>query len=258
MKYFHHEKDIFQLTTPEYEVPVFGDQIGELELISTELSEIDIMKTVPLSGLEDYMEQNKILACTFRGKEDINIVRLLCETGFKFVGTYNKFRGSFDEFKEIVSNSNIEVNRASEEEYEEILTLEERVFDYSTFQIDPLLDPQITAYRNAVRVKSYFNNSLHRAFNIRVNKQLAGFIQFLVDDKRNVAACVNAAVDPGFQGLFIGPKLYSDAFKMIFNSGVKKINGGYSNQNPAVAKIISACHFKIVDQEIHLRIHRKS
>lgn len=257
MNYFSHKEIIFSLSIPAYEIPVFGYKLGELRLEYNNIVETEIEKIIPLIDIKEFLVKNNIYTCTFRGKEDIKIVRILNELGFKFVGTYMTFCGLRQEFKEIKMKTDMEVGIASENDFEEILGLEENVFDYSTFQIDPLFNPKKTAHRNCVRIKSYFNNPLHKTFIIRIKGKLAGFIQFLVDNEHGVADCVNGAVASGFQGLFIGPKLYSDAFKLVYSFGINKIIGGYSNQNIAVAKLFTACNFKKIDHEIHLRLHIK-
>uniref|UniRef100_UPI00404831AF hypothetical protein n=1 Tax=Algoriphagus sp. TaxID=1872435 RepID=UPI00404831AF len=244
---------IFKFHVPDYETIVFGGKIGELRLVK---KEIDFNKTeiFPLNNLRDYLISNKIIACTFRGKEDIHIVQTLIKFGFDFIATYNSIEVDEKSYKRIKISTKLEVCKAEENEFDEILTLESNVFDFSTFQIDNRFENSITSYRNALRVKSYFDKPGHYASIIKYLGKIVGFLQFKVDFENKVADCVNGAIHQDFQGLFIGPKLYSESFSSIFKLGVDKITGGYCTQNYPVAKIFKACNFRITDQEIHLRI----
>jgi len=244
---------IFKFYVPEYETIVFGGKIGELRLVKEDMS-IDKSEILPLSSLKNYLICNQILACTFRGKEDIHIVQTLIKFGFDFIATYNSIEVDSKSFKKIKISVNLEVCKAELNEFDEILKLESDVFDYSTFQIDKRFENSITSYRNTLRVKSYFDKPGHYALIIKYLEKVVGFLQFNIDFENKIADCVNGAVHQEFQGLFIGPKLYSDSFDFIFSLGINKITGGYCTQNYAVAKIFRACNFRITNQEIHLRI----
>ena len=258
MRLFYHKNDIYQLNIPEYEVPVFGYKIGELKLKEGDGNHSGgSQEVLSLLGIKDYLKKNGVLACTYRGKENIDTVRFLNDLGFKFVGTYNDCCCHRNEFKEINIRSTLEVRVASINELEEILLLEDKIFDFSSFRIDPLFNSIVTAQRNVVRVKSYFANPLHRIYILKVKGKIAGFLQFIVESETGTANCVNGAIATEFQGLFIGPKLYSDAFKSVFELGISKIYGGYSNQNIAVAKLFSACNFRNIEQTILIRDYLK-
>lgn len=243
----------FKFHIPDYETKVFGGKIGELRLVKPEIS-IDKSEIFPLNTLKHYLISNDIIACTFRGKEDIHIVQALIKLGFDFIATYNSIEVEEKSFKKIKISTNLEVSKAEPNEFEEIIKLESDVFDYSTFQIDKRFDNSVTSYRNALRVKSYFDKPGHYASIIKYLGKVVGFLQFKIDFENKIADCVNGAIHQEFQGLFIGPKLYSDSFAAIFNLGVDKITGGYCTQNYPVAKIFKACNFRITNQELHLRI----
>lgn len=255
MTTFYNENWFFELKTPDYEIPVFGGKIAELRLVSHNPNEYTNVEKFPLNNIEDYLIRNKILACTFRGKEDIILIQHLNDLGFKFIATYNAFMGDCNEFNEIKLRTNLKIIKATENDFEGILAVELKVFDYSTFQIDPLFNNQITSLRNILRVKSYFKNPNHITYIAKSDDKVIGFIQFVTNIEKKAAECVNGAIDPEFQGFFVGPKLYSDAFKNIFDSGISRITGGFCTQNIPVSKIFKAFNFKIVDQEIHLRLH---
>ena len=254
-EYYFNDKR-FVLSWPEYEIPVFGAKIGELRLIQNLDSENEsTAPKVKLCDIQEHLERQKYLACTYRGKEDISIVRYLTELGFKFVGTYIDSRCEADNFREIKINSPYTIELARDDDYPDILAIEEKIFDYSTFQIDPLFDKKVVARRNVLRVKSYFNHNSHKSFVLRVKGKVAGFLQFIIENENFRAECVNGAIHPAYQGLFIGAKLYSDAFKSIFDMGIKNILGGYCNQNMAVSKLFYTCGFRDVSRNIHLRLH---
>ena len=246
-------KRIFKFYVPEYETIVFGGKMGELRLVKQEMS-IDKSEILPLNMLRDYLSSNEIIACTFRGKEDIHIIQNLIKSGFNFIATYNSIEVDEKSFKKIKISANLEVCKAEVDSFNDILKLESDVFDYSTFQIDNRFENSVTAYRNALRVKSYFDKPGHYASIIKSSGKVAGFLQFKIDFENKIADCVNGAIHEKFQGLFVGPKLYSDSFVSIFNLGIDRITGGYCTQNYPVAKIFKTCNFRITNQEIHLRI----
>lgn len=249
---FKKDNWLFELTIPEYETTTFGGKMSELRLVPKRCLS---SPSFALDYIDEYLMTNDILACTFRGKEDTRLVQYLNELGFKFIGTFNTMVCKELEFKEIPMQTDLIVMDGQKRDYDAILEIESRVFDYSSYQLDPLFLNEITAYRNVLRVKSYFNNPNHHSYIIKNEKKVIGFLQFLIDDINKIGKCVNGAVDPDYHGMLVGPKLYSDAFKHIFDSFfMNKIISGCSNQNIPVLKIHRACGFRITDHEIHLRL----
>jgi ribosomal protein S18 acetylase RimI-like enzyme len=137
------------------------------------------------------------------------------------------------------------------EDYKQMVDIKSRVFDYSTHQLDPSLDKEKTSHRNVLRLSSYFTNPNHCAYVGRLNGKVIGYLQFVVNGKS--ALCTNGAIDPNYHGMFIGAKIYSNAFESVFDQGVKVITSGYCNQNIPARKIHQACNFKVKEHEIHLR-----
>jgi ribosomal protein S18 acetylase RimI-like enzyme len=252
MTYFEKDGYILGLTMPEYETNIFGGKMSELRAIKNEGQRVSLI--LPLENIESYCRCGNILACTFRGKEDMKLVRYLNNIGFQFVSTFSTISCTKNEFKPIKAISDLKVTVAKEEDHSEILNIESKVFDYSTYQLDDRFPNEITAFRNVVRVTSYFHNPNHCTYVIRHEGKVIGFSQFLIDTVHKTAKAVNAAVDPMYHGMFVGPKLYSDAFKDIFDWGILSITSGCSNQNTAALKIHQACGFRITEQEIHLRL----
>lgn len=246
--YFKEDKLIFHVTTPLYEVPIFGDYMGEMRLIQ---DIPDGFMPIPLHEISKFFLDEEILACTFRGTENTEVVRRLNGLGFFFVGTYSVVTCVDKEFKPIPNNSDLQVIKAIEADYEAMINIKSKVYDYSTHQLDPLLDPATTSYRNVMRLKSYFTNPNHCAYVGKQDDVVVGYLQFVVNG--DTAFCANGAIHPDYQGLFIGAKVYSDAFSNVFKQGVKIITSGYCNQNIPARKLHQACGFKVKDHEIHLR-----
>lgn len=243
----------FSLTIPDYETGVFGGKVSELRLVKND--EIVTSKNnLNLTQINKYLKDNNIISCTFRGKENIEIIQFLNNLDFKFIATYNTISLSKKEFKEINLNSNLIIKKLNKDQFEEILELESKVFDFSTYQIDNRFNSEITSKRNALRVKSYFNKKGNYIFAAEHLNVIIGFLQFNIDYKNGIADCVNGAIHIDYQGHFVGPKLYSDSFKKIFKMKINTILGGYCTQNFSVSKIFKACNFRIINQEIHLRI----
>jgi ribosomal protein S18 acetylase RimI-like enzyme len=239
----------FRLSTPEYELPVFGYRVGELRLIEEAINE----EAKPISELINYLKSNEIKTCTFRGPEEINAIRLIENIGFRFVSTYNQVECKIEEFKEIKTQTNYETNIADSQEFEEILQIEKLVNDFSTFSIDPLIDSCIASQRNMIRVKSHFKKENHRIYIVKINGKIAGFIQFVLDVSNKIAHTLNAAIHPDYQKANIGKTLFSNSFKAIFNEGCNIITSDYSIQNIGSAKLHTMCNFRIVKQELHFR-----
>jgi ribosomal protein S18 acetylase RimI-like enzyme len=248
--YFCKNDWIFELTTPEYEISTFGDKIGELRKVDIKIPNKNVFE---LDEIDLYCKTNNILSCTFRGKEDINIVRYLNSIGFQFVSTFYTLSCDRSDFKRIDIENDLNVIEATEKDFDRILEIESKVFDYSTYQIDPLFSNDITSKRNVKRVKFYFSNPNHHTFIIMKGTLVIGFIQFLYDNILGIAYAENGAVDPDFHERFVGTKLYSEAFVSIFNSGINKIMSAVSAQNVRALKIHLSTNFKIINQEIHLR-----
>ena len=253
MEYFRHENYIFKLTTPKYEVPIFGYNIGELRLIQNIEFKQKEREIVEIKNLDKYIIENEIMICTYRGQEEINIIRLLMELGFIFVGTFNEVYCLKEEFISIDYKKDFGFSIARTNEFDEILNLEGKVFDYSTFQIDPLIDAEIASKRNVSRVESYFNRNGHLIFVVRLKNRIVGFQQFIVDDEKSEATSVNAAIHPNFQNLSLGVVLYSKSFSNIFKNDINIIKAGFSNQNISSSNILYFHNFKLDHQEIHLR-----
>lgn len=256
MIYFHRDQWFFKISEPKYEIDNFGYKVAELRLINTpeKLKYGDI--SFSMNFLRDYLKQRIVIACTFRGEEDIKLVRYLDSLGFKFVGTFNTMKCIKSEFKEITIKSNLKTKMTTGlvDEAKQILNIEKKVFDYSSYQLDPDFPNEITAKRNVMRVKSYFGDKNHVIFTIKQKNKVLGFLQFIINKEKHTANCVNGAVDPEFQGMFVGPVLYSEAFNSIFNFGVNEITSGCSNQNIGALKIHTNCGFRIINNEIHLRL----
>jgi ribosomal protein S18 acetylase RimI-like enzyme len=253
---FSKDKWLFELTIPEYETAIFGGKMGELRLTTKLPEEFKQYNIDPfdLDGIYAFLLHDKILACTFRGKEEINLVRTLNELGFMFVGTYSNVSCKVDEFTEILLDSDLEIRTAQlDEDFVQMKYIKSRVFDYSTHQLDPKFTNNVTSHRNVLRLSSYFNNPKHLAYVAKSGDRVVGYLQFIIDGKK--AYTVNGAIDPDYQGMFIGGKLYSMAFKKVFYAGVDVITSGYCNQNTPVVKIHQALNFKVTSHEIHLRLH---
>ena len=118
--YFSSGRKLFKFHVPEYETIVFGGKIGELRLVKQEIS-IDKSEIFPLNTLKHYLISNDIIACTFRGKEDIHIIQALIKLGFDFIATYNSIEVDEKSFKKINISTNLEVSKAELNEFEEIL-----------------------------------------------------------------------------------------------------------------------------------------
>jgi GNAT superfamily N-acetyltransferase len=246
---FYENRLYFRLTTPEYELPVFGYRVGELRLIEEAINgEVNSM-----SELKNYLTNNEIKICTFRGPEEINAIRLIENIGFRFVSTYNQVECKKEEFKEIKTQTNYEINVADSQEFEEILQIEKLISDFSTFSIDPLIDSNITSQRNMIRVKSHFKKENHRIYVVKINGRIAGFIQFVLDVRNEIAHTLNAAIHPDYQKVNIGKTLFSNSFKAVFNEGCNIITSDYSTQNIGSAKLHTMCNFRTVKQELHFR-----
>lgn len=238
----------FNLNTPKYEIPTFGGKIGELRLTENNVN------CYPLDELITYLKNNDYLACTFRGEEEINLVRTLNDLGFKFVASYRFFRCYYYEFTPVDAFiDGLTIRTASESDYDAILDIESRVFDYSTYQIDPYFRKDVTAHRNVLRVKSYFTNPNHVCYVAKLNDVVVGFIQFLIDKETGVAENVNSAILPEHHGKHIGAVLYAKGFEKAFDAGAKVTTGGVCVQNPRPFKLLNRMGFKFTDQEIHLR-----
>lgn len=251
---FKHNDLVFELSTPEYELPVFGFKIGELRLINASIPNTTNFDIIPLSGIINYFTEHNIRICTFRGKEDIKVVRELEKCGFLFVSSYNVVECAKNDFRHIniVSKFNVEV--AKESDFDEILAIEKLVKDYSTFSIDPLISDNASSSRNVIRVRSHFSKKNHRIYIVKVDSIIAGFIQFVVDYEKRIAHTLNAAIRPEYQGNNIGKVLFSDSFKAIFSDNCDLITSDYSTQNIGSARLHEKCNFKIIRQDIHLRL----
>jgi ribosomal protein S18 acetylase RimI-like enzyme len=249
---FKADEFYFRLSVPEYEIPVFGYKIGELRRVF--LRGDESFNVVDLSELRTFLNEIEIRICTFRGEEDITVTRLLQDLGFLFVGTYKTVECEKKSFKKFKINSDLQVTGLDVHEFDQVIELENDVMDFSTFQLDLLVDASISALRNVERVKSYFNRSNHKIFVMRNGETVIGFLQFLVDTDSKIAECVNGAIHKNFQNLFFGPILYSESFNNVFKLGIEKIIGGFSTQNTRVNKLFSQFNFRITDEEIHLRL----
>lgn len=240
----------FELSIPEYDTATFGHQVGELRLLP-------LPKQTDNMGMDcliAYLKKNNIRICTFRGEEDTVLVRYLASLGFNFVGTYSDVICKRKDFSDIPIKSDVSIEKADAKDFGEMMDIKARVFDYSTYQLDPALVLGITTRRNVLRLKSYFSNPLHCSYVCKVSGRVVGYIQFLIDLDNRIAYTENGAIDPDYQNMFIGAKLYSDAFKRVFDMGVRSITSGYCNQNTPVVKIHQAIGFKVRKHEIHLRI----
>lgn len=235
----------FKLNTPKYEIPTFGGKMGELRSVDK------YTDSYPSEELVSYLRHNDYLACTYRGVEDIRVVRALNNMGFKFVASYRFFRGYYYDFTPVEANvDGLKICKATPEDYDRILEIEGKVFDYSTYQIDPDFPNEITSYRNVLRVKSYFTNPDHVCYVAKVDGVVVGFIQFIISN--NIAENVNSAILPEYHGRHIGAVLYAQGFGMAYGSA-REATGWVCVQNPRPFKLLNRMGFKFLEQEIHLR-----
>ncbi len=255
MSLFKHNDFLFKLTTPDYEIPVFGFKVGELRLVNS----LDVDEnSIPFTELTTYLGNMDIKICTFRGEESINVVRLLQDVDFKFVSTYNKVICTKEDFKEIPNTTNFNIDLARELDYEDILEIEKTVLDYSTFSIDSLIEVDKASIRNAIRVKSHFKKKNHRIYVTRKDGKIVGFIQFLVDIDNKKADTLNLGIHPDYQSMGIGKSLFSDTISGIFKEGCELVTSDFSTQNIGSGRLHFLCNFKLEAQEIHLRYYIKS
>jgi ribosomal protein S18 acetylase RimI-like enzyme len=252
MTVFKHNNYYFNLSIPVYELPVFGFNVGELRLIENIEN-----KSFLFSDFKAHLKEQEIKICTFRGKENIHIIRLLESIGFKFVSTYNIVECYKKEFAEIETNNKVKICLANTSDFDKTLEIEKTVLDFSTFSIDPLIDGNIASKRNSIRVQSHFAKPNHRIYVSKINNKITGFIQFNVDIKNKKAETLNAGVNPEYQKMEIGKALFSKAFKILFKEGCEIITSDYSTQNIGSGRLHILCNFRIVDQEVHLRYFSK-
>jgi ribosomal protein S18 acetylase RimI-like enzyme len=238
------------MTIPDYELPVFGFKVGELRFSENIEDNVELL---PFSGIKDYLKEKEIKICTFRGKENIHIIRLLENIGFKFVSTYNKGSWYKEDFPEIKMNESVEICLATTNDYDKVLDIERTVLDFSTFSVDPLIDEKITSKRNSIRVKSHFSKPNHRIYISKINNNIVGYFQFDVNVKNKKADALNAGIHTDYQKMKIGRALFSGALKILFKEGCEVITSDYSTQNIGSGKLHLLCNFRITDQEIHLR-----
>lgn len=242
---------VFGLTVPPYEKHIFGRDLAELRLVNNAPQE----PVYCCDDIKSFLQVQDIMACTFRGQEQTSVVRYLELLGFLFVGTYSAVKCRDRDFTGELVYNDLQVVRALEEDYAEMISIKGLIYDYSTHQIDPSFDKATTSYRNTMRLRSYFSNPDHRAYVVRFEGGVIGYLQFVVDLERRTALCTNGCVDPLYHNLFIGAKLYSCAFKDVFEQGIKVITSGYCNQNMPAMKLHQACGFRVYEHEIHLRLH---
>jgi len=241
----------FKLTVPEYETPIFGGLMGEIRVVSKE--EFLDQQYFKYIALKDYLSNSDLLACTFRGKEDTPLIMYLQSLGFMFVGTFSNVLCTKANFRILSMFDRSHISLATEDDYEHMSNIQARVFDYSTHQLDPRLNTDITSKRNVLRLQSYFNRSGHRVYVYKLRGAVLGYLQFIVGD--GTATCVNGAVDPDYHGMFVGAPLYSYAFNDLFiNEECNSITSAFCNQNKPVSKLHQALGFKIMSHEVHLRL----
>lgn len=251
---FYEDNLRFKLTTPEYELPVFGYKVGELRLVENIDNTTELL---PFSEFKTYLVENEIKICTFRGKENIHVIRILESIGFKFVSTYCIAECYKDEFKEI-KNTKFKICLANSNDFSEILDIASAVSDYSSFSIDPLINKKLVSKRNSLRTQSIFKKDNHRIYVVKINEHIGGFIQFIVDIKNKRVYTQSAAIHPNFQKMNIGKSLFSETCKAFFQEGFEVIiNNSFSTQNLGSSKLHMLCNFKIIDHEIHLRYFSK-
>jgi ribosomal protein S18 acetylase RimI-like enzyme len=253
-KIFEKNGWLFELTVPEYETANFGCKMSELRLLGDiDKIVLDINIIFSIDSLAFYMKEKNIYSSTFKGKENINIIRLLNDIGFKFVGTFTSMYCTFDSLKKTNYNPDYDVVLATKEDYSGILELEAKVFDYSSYQLDDRFLNEITAKRNVKRVESYFNNPKHICYVIKDNDKVIGFIQ-AISDAVGIIQLVNGALDPDYHGKRIGKTLYYLTFLNMFMRGGIRIDTNFCTQNIPVLKINQELGFQFSDQEIHLRL----
>lgn len=252
---FEKDNRLFQLTVPEYETANFRSKMSELKLLGNiDNIVVDINVIFSLNSLALYMKEENISACTFKGKEDIKIIQLLNDMGFKFIGTFTSMYVTFDGLKKINYNPNYYVILATQADNPQILELESKVFDYSSYQLDDRFPNEITSKRNAKRVESYFNNHNELCFVIKDKSKIIGFIQAIYRSTERIEL-VNGALDPCYHSKGIGKTLYYLTFKWMFDLlGVVRIDTNFCTQNIPVLKINKELGFQFNDQEIHLRL----
>ena len=137
-----------------------------------------------------------------------------------------------------------------------ILEVQKNVYDYSTFQTDFRINPEVSSERSCLRVKSYFKDKNHIIFLAKDTKndnKIVGFLQFILSE--GDLECENGAVISDSQGFLYGPVLYSYACDYIFKnfSGVNTIYGGCGLTNTRVLRLFQKLNFKIVHKEVHFR-----
>ena len=243
-----NNKWFMELTTPDYERDNFGMKVGELR-IANETQAVGSNDDPFLSKL---LVDSGIQMCTFRGKEDTTLVQYLNKQEFKFIGTFYSLGLTQSDFRETsLCHPEWVVEEATELEYGRVCSIEKEVFDFSTYQMDNRIMSEFSSRRNVKRVQTYFTKPNHHTFVIKEGGIILGFIQFVYEN--DMAMAVNGAIHPSHHKKFLGTMMYNEAFKAIFDSGIRVITSGVSAQNVKALRIHQSCGFKIIDAEIHLR-----
>ena len=246
-------KKSYYLIHKKYDDDLFKTNVYEL----LECAKNNVEKK---SEQELKQDLKKINFCTFRGEHNSNMINLLEKNNFYYVDNFLIVQTSRLDFKYINNKISIKIElvrgEPSEKQKDEILKIEKNVFDYSTFQNDFRINPEISSKRNCLRVKSYFKDKNHIIFLAKDPKnedKIIGFLQFILSDID--LECVNGAVISNSQGFLYGPVLYSYAFNFIFKNfpQVNTIFGGCSLTNTRVLRLFQKLNFKIIHKEVHFR-----
>ncbi len=188
------------------------------------------------------------------------IINLLEQNNFRYVDNFLVVQTNRLDFKPIKNKISIKIEilrgEPSDIQKKMILEVQKNVYDFSTFQTDFRINPEVSTERSCLRVKSYFKDENHIIFlakDTKNNDKIVGFLQFILSE--GDLECENGAVISGSQGFLYGPVLYSHACDYIFKnfSGVNTIYGGCGLTNTRVLRLFQKLNFKIVHKEVHFR-----
>mgnify|MGYP003986362909 CR=1 FL=1 len=245
--------NLYKLVHKTYDDDLFGAKVYELLESKNELG-------LTINSAEDLSKDlNKLSFCTFRGAYNLKVIHFLEDNNFRFVDDFLHLRLKKKEYNpfKISSAKNVTkvLGRPSDNIIKDLVDLEKSVHDFSTFQADYRIENNISAERNALRVKSYFNNPNHLIY-LHIDpksKEINGFHQCVKGV--NHVLFTNTAVKKINQSFdLVGLKLFAAAHEDIFkDSDINFIDSGCGFNNKSSLRLHLGFNYSIYNREIHFR-----
>ena len=148
-----------------------------------------------------------------------------------------------------VGETQMEVQKISESELPEIVSMAEKSFGHERYHVDPRIDTQLANVRYGNWIRNSFYSTNQEILKVQIGSKICGFFVIEESSSKGVYWHLNA-VNPQLKGQKLGYNIWSAMIKYHKLSGMHSIRTTIAARNTAVLNLYSKLNFRFDEPEM--------